>query len=66
MAVYQDDGTTYREDGTRVERVERVRRGRSGSFLLGLLLVLAVIVAILFATGFWRADSIGVKDSGNN
>ena len=33
-----------------------IRRGRAGRTILILLAIAAIIVAILFATGFWSAD----------
>lgn len=43
----------YREtaNGTYVER-----RRSAAPVILGVLLILALIVGVLFATGFWRAD----------
>ena len=42
----------YRDDTDRTT----VRRGGAGRTILILLAIAAIIVAILFATGFWSAD----------
>ncbi|MBU6267497.1 MAG: hypothetical protein KGN34_08150 [Sphingomonadales bacterium] len=62
MAVYRDT-----ETGQVVER-----RSSGGAIFLGIVVVLAVIVGLLFATGFWSAKvrdpgelpSVAVKASG--
>jgi hypothetical protein len=63
MTSYREEGPLYREDGTRVYPDERrsvepviVRRRGGGGFFAGLILVLALIVAVLFYTGFWSVD----------
>jgi hypothetical protein len=54
--VYREDGRpVYVDDGRPVEPVV-VRRRRGGGFIVGLILILALIVALLFYTGFWTAD----------
>ena len=57
-----DDGTTRRVDGGPVYERERVVERRGGGFgraLLILLAIVAIIAAILFATGFWRVNTSG-------
>ena len=62
MAVYRDT-----ETGEVVER-----RSSGGAIFLGIVVVLAVVVGLLFATGFWSAKvtdpgqlpSVAVKASG--
>jgi hypothetical protein len=63
MTSYRDEGPLYREDGTRVYPDDRrpvepviVRRRGGGGFFVGLILILALIVAVLFYTGFWTAN----------
>ncbi len=45
--------TEYRNDGT---EVYPVKRKRGGGLLVALLVIAALVVALLFATGFWSAD----------
>lgn len=45
--------------GRRDDYVVERKRGGLGRTLLILLAILAIIAAVLFATGFWRVDSTG-------
>ena len=63
MATYREEGPLYRADGTLVTPNETrpvepvvVRRRSGGGFLIGLILIIALIVALLFYTGFWSAN----------
>lgn len=49
-----DTGPAYRDD-----RVVERKRGGIGRTLLILLAILAIIAAVLFATGFWRVNTSG-------
>jgi hypothetical protein len=68
MTSYREEGPLYREDGSRVYPDGRVvepvivRRRRGGGFITGLILILALIVALLFYTGFW---SVNVTQNGS-
>lgn len=65
MTNLREDGPLYREDGTRVypEDVRPgvaepvvVERRRGGGLITGLILIIALIIALLFYTGFWSAN----------
>jgi len=47
-------GTTA--DGRPVTRVVERRSGGGASVLIGILLIAAVVIAVLFATGFWKLN----------
>lgn len=54
--LYREDGTPfYPEDRRRAQPVV-VERRRGGGFLIALLLIIALIVGLLFYTGFWSAN----------
>ncbi len=63
MTSYREEGPLYREDGTRVHPEDTrpvepvvVRSRRGGGFVTGLILIIALIVALLFYSGFWSAN----------
>jgi len=57
MAEYRsEERTGYTADGRPVTTVVERRGGGIGSIIGIVLLLAAVVVAILFATGFWKAD----------
>lgn len=63
MSDYRGDGPYTTDHGARRVDVgpahhER-KRGGAGRWLLILLAIAAIIAAVLFATGFWRADTSG-------
>lgn len=63
MATYREDDPLYRADGTRVVPEDGrvadpvvVRRRSGGGLITGLILIIALIVALLFYSGFWSAN----------
>ncbi len=53
---YEDPAVDKVYAGRRDERTAEHRRGGAGMALLAVLLLIVAVVAVLFATGFWRAD----------